>query len=183
MSSENVAPPNNLIAAVLSTGLSLGIIPREAVVAWADYLIEGSEAAPPAWLIDLSLSQDLHPLDVLSILNTLAQSVDRADICRAIYGFMQRPSGQTPDETAIFAEQLYKTTYDLLDGDWTSPLLRRADDVADALDFIREGYLKMSPEQGVDDVNQFLKVNRDCRVKDLLDRCVRRTEDRAKGVA
>ena len=162
------------MAAVLEFGIQHGLIGRAQVIAWADWLIEREEAAPPDWMINLSLSHNLHVLDIVSILRKLAGETDRVAVCRAIYAFIEPPAASTFDEAEAFARYVYDITRDCVGADWTYPLLCEADQIHDDFALIRDGYLKTPRWKAIKDVGQFLENNCDGQVKALLDRCVAR---------
>jgi hypothetical protein len=172
MSLEQPQIDNRLVASVLSRGIWLGVIKRQTVIAWADYLIAQTEI-PPGWMIDLSLSQDLDELDVNAILDRIGTGADPAAMCRAMYGFLETPSGQTFEEAERFARHLYDIARACLNMDWNSSMLVEADQINDIFLLIRDGSTNMPKLRAVEEVRTFLEGNRDMRVRTFLDECVR----------
>jgi hypothetical protein len=162
----HVSPDDRFATSVLAAGLLLGLFHREDVVRWADRRIESSDI-PPGWLIDLSLSQNLHDLDLIALLRRVGAGADPVATCRALYAFCPGARGLSFDAAAKLAERLYHITYDCLDGDWTRPLLAEADQVADTFDFVREGYVDLSRDDAVRQLDEFIERHRD---EDLVKR-------------
>src|SRR5579885_2592326 len=73
-----------LLAAILAAGLLHNVVAREDVVRWADSEIEKREDIP-AWLIDLSMSQKMFTLDIISLLSGIAGDVPHLAVCRGLY--------------------------------------------------------------------------------------------------
>src|SRR5689334_14304447 len=95
----NPTPEEKLAASVFALGLRHGFVRREDVVRWADRRIEWSDT-PPEWLIDLSLSPNLHWVDLVSRLNQVAEGVDRVATCKAVYALLPDADGLSFDEAA-----------------------------------------------------------------------------------
>ncbi len=160
-------PDDKLVAAVAARGLSLGAVRREDVVRWADRRIAEIDV-PPAWLVDLSLSQDRHRLDLIGDLNRLGDGVDPVAVCRAIYALLPDVGGRSFDRVARVAKQVYRTTYECLGGDWSQPLLSVTDNLADAFDFLRDGYLNSTEQAVAGAVERFAEEHRNGAIVGLL---------------
>jgi hypothetical protein len=172
MKSEQVPIDDTLIASVLSKGIRLGIVTRETVIAWADHLIAQSQI-PSGWMIDLSLSQNFHDLDVVAILDRIGDGADPAAMCRAMYGFLEVPADCTFEVAERFAKRLYDIACDCLDMDWSSSLLVEADQIDDTFLLMQDGTISMSEQEAVGEVRKFLEENREMRVKNFLAECAR----------
>ncbi len=163
-------------AAILAAGLYHDVVRREDVVQWADFEI-GKRDDVPAWLIDVSLSQRMLTLDIISRLNDVAGVVEGTSLTRGIYSLLPFPlTGYTYDHYGTLAKQLYRLTYDILKGDWTIPLLNSADIAADNFAWVRDGYYGRIGDRmvrmGRDEVMQrfldFIDEQRDRRVLEWL---------------
>jgi hypothetical protein len=155
-----------LAASVFALGLRHGFVRREDVVRWADRRIEGSDT-PAAWLIELSMSQDRHWLDVVSVLNRVAEGVDRAATCRAVYALLPDAGGLSFNEAAAYAACVYRITAECLDWDWAHELLRATDRIADDFDLF--AYLRATETEVVGALLQFVDDDRDEQIVRLLD--------------
>lgn len=138
MTSDPREISDGLVAAVLLFGIQHGLVARTQVIAWADWLIEREEATPPTWVINLSLSHNLHVLDIVSILRTQASESDRVRICQAIYAFIEPPTAPTFDEAESFARYMYHITRDCLGADWNCEMLCEVDQIHDDFALIRD---------------------------------------------
>ena len=156
-----------LAASVFTFGLSRGCVQREDIVAWADRRIAETDV-PAMWLIDLSLSRDAHVLDVLSILNRVAQGVDPVATCKAIYALLPELKGGSFDHARAYAARLYEMTADCLKFDWSQELLPITDNLADNFDFLRGGYLDSTEAEVILDVQRFVRDHRDGRIVAML---------------
>jgi hypothetical protein len=142
------------------------------VIAWADYLIAQTDI-PPTWMIDLSLSHDYRVLDVMGILAVIKTGADGAETCRAIFGFIDPPPTQTFDEAERFAKHLYDIARACVNGDWNCRLLIEADQVDDTFLLIRDGSINLPKQRAIEELRIFLEENRDDRVRNFLDACLR----------
>ena len=163
----DVSPDDRLAASVFETGLMLGVIKRQDVVRWADRRLESMQS-PPDWLIDLSLSQNLHVLDVISLLKRVSAGADRLDTCKALLALFPPLQPRTFDKAEKVAKQLYRITHECLHGDWQLPLLAESDNVADTFDFIRDRYVNLHPDEAVKQLLDFIDRHRDEAVVELL---------------
>ena len=153
-------PEDKLVASVFALGLRLGSVPREDVVRWADGRIEEIEQ-PPAWLIDLSLSESRHIMDLISDLRRVASGVAPVDTLKTVYALLPEPKEWTFEKAEEFAGRLYRLTHECLSGDWSHELVRTTDRLADEFEFQREGYLSVSRDSLIGAVRRFLNQNRD----------------------
>lgn len=155
-------PQEKLAASVFALGIVQGFVRREDVVRWADRRIAETDS-PSAWLIDLSLSQHQHVLDLLGNLRRLAAGVDPVATCKAIYALLPDVNGYTFDQAEAFAARVYQLTFECLNGDWSQQLLSTTDDLADNFEFLRKGYSCVNATEGelIADVQQFIEDHRD----------------------
>jgi hypothetical protein len=167
---------DQLAAAILVAGLYHDLVKREDVVQWADAEI-GRRDEVPTWLIDVSLSQRLLTLDLISRLNEVAGAVESISVCRGIYSLLPFPlTGYTYDHYGTLAKGLYRLTYDILEGDWTIPLLTSADIAADNFGWVRDGnpgrigdrMVRMGRNEVVQRFLDFIDEQRDRRVPEWL---------------
>jgi hypothetical protein len=154
-------------AAVLSAGLRLGVIEHWAAIAWADREIARRDDVP-GWLIDLSLSQRRHILDVIGQLQEVGRHVDRRAVFVGICSLLPDLTGYNFDRCEALATRLYRTAYELLSGDWSCDLLYDADAVADAFAWQRDGLIDATPEQVMADFRAFVARLRDEAVRHML---------------
>lgn len=167
MSLPDPDPPDAVVAAVLAAASWFCLVEREDVIAWADRCIERTEH-PPGWMIELSLSHDLHVVDVLRLLNEVGRGVDSADICRGLYAFLPDPTGYSLDDAEGLARQIYRIAQHCFNYDWTNNLLCEADSLEDTFVLVRDGTIAMATTALVEKVREFLGANRDPRVRDWL---------------
>lgn len=167
MSFPDPDPPGALVAAVLAAASWFCLVEREDVIAWADRCIERTQH-PPDWMIELSLSHERHVVDVLRLLNEVGTGVNPADICRGLYAFLPNPAGYSLDDAEGLARQIYRIAQHCFNHDWTNKLLCEADSLEDTFVLVRDGTIAMATAALVEKVGEFLKVNRDARVRDLL---------------
>lgn len=160
-------PGDQLVAGVIVLGLRRSLIQRPAVVAWADGQIE-RRANPSAWLIDLSLSEQMRVLDVISLLNRVAEGVNSTDVFRAFLSLLPDLSQGEYSEFQQRAEILYTIAFDCLDGDWTNEVLREADRVADNFDWQREGYMRLTKGNVIDQFHRFIERHRDLELRQAM---------------
>jgi hypothetical protein len=160
-------PPDPLVAAVLSAGTWLGLIDREAAVAWADHLIEKTDQ-PTTWLIDLSLSQNLHFMDVTKLLDQVGKGVDPTEVCRNVYGFLPSPEGYSFDQAEALARQAYRVAIHCFNADWSHRLLCDADQIDDTFLLVRDGTWNIAETKVVEHFWDFLDVNRSLVVRKFL---------------
>jgi hypothetical protein len=158
-------PQEKLAASVFSLGLRHGFVRREDVVRWADRRVEISDT-PEEWLIDLSLSPTFHAEDLVSLLDRIADGVDRVATCNAVYALLPDAGGLSFDEAAAYAARVYRITYDCLGGDWSYELLGVTDQIADDFDFL---YLRATEDDVVGALRQFVESHRDEQIVRLLD--------------
>src|SRR6185503_8046748 len=160
-------PEDKLAASVFALGLRHGFIRREDVVRWADGRIEAS-GTPPVWLIDLSLSQTQHLLDVIGLLDRVAAGVDSVLTCKAVYALLPDVSGSPFDRAERFAARVYVITAECLKWDWSQELMSTTDKLADDFDFLRDGYLDATEGEVIGAVQQFVLLHRDEAIVRLL---------------
>ena len=122
----------------------------------------------PVWLIDLSLSQTLHLLDVIGLLDRVAAGVDPVLTCKAVYALLPDVSGYTFDQAAAFAARVYEITAECLKWDWSQELMSTTDKLADDFDFLRDGYLDATEGEVIGAVQQFVQRHRDEAIVRLL---------------
>jgi hypothetical protein len=163
----SVDPPDRLVAAALSTGIWLSMIDREDAVAWADHCIEKTEQ-PSIWLIDLSLSQNLHVVDVMKLLDQMGKGVDPVEVCREVYGFLPSPEGYSFDQAEALARQAYRIALHCLNADWTHRLLCEADQLEDTFSLVRDGTINLTTTEVIEQLWDFLEINRTKSVRDFL---------------
>lgn len=163
----DVSPDDRLAASVFAAGLLRGFVDREDIVRWADRRIEAG-AAPPDWLIELSLSQNLHLMDVISLLERVGTGVDPVATCEAILALYPEVEAPSFDEAAKLAEGLYQLVSECLGWECKYPLWVEADDVADNFDFVRDGYIDLSRDGAVGQFRRFIERHRDERIVKLL---------------
>ena len=173
---QETDPPDPLVAAVLSAGIWRNLIKRESVVRWADYRIE-QEERPSAWMIDLSLSQNLRDHDLTALLDTIGATASKADVCRELYGFLPSPDGYTFDRAEALAKQAYSIAWHFVSGDWDSPILRDADWIGDQFYLTRDGSLRQTEKQTIEQLRNFLDSNRSTTVKTFLGRLAEAAPD------
>ena len=164
---DDISPDDRLAASVFAAGLLLNFVRREDVVRWADRRIEALPTAP-AWLMDLSLSQDTHPADLVSLLRRVGAGVDPVATCEAILALYPEVEAPSFDGAAKLAEGLYRLVSECLGWDWKYPLRAEVDDVTDSFDFARDGYLDASPDEAVEQFRRFIERHRDDRIVKLL---------------
>jgi hypothetical protein len=160
-------PPEPLVAGVLSAGILLSVIDREDAVVWADHLIEMSEQ-PPNWLIDLSLSQNLHVVDVMKLLDQIGKGADPAEVCRNLYGFLPSPEGYSLDQAEALARQAYRIAFHCFDADWSHRLLCEADHIDETFLLVRDGTFTLPKTRVIEELWDFLDVNRKFVVRKFL---------------
>ena len=160
-------PDDKLAASVFALGLSAGFVRREDVVRWADRRIAEGDVPPP-WLIDLSLSEGQHLLDVVGDLKRLAEDAGPVVTCEAAYALLPDVAGYSFARAAALAKRVYRITYERLGGDWSQPLLATTDRLADDFDFLRDGYLNSTEQAVVGAFQQFVEDHRVERLVRLL---------------
>ena len=94
--------------AILAAGLRLGVLDPAAVIAWADNQI-ARRPDPPPWLIDLSLSQDWHIADVISLLKTIAANTDGKTTFLGVCSLLPDVTHYTFEQCESLAARLYQT--------------------------------------------------------------------------
>jgi len=159
---------DKLAASVFALGLSLGFVLREDIVRWADRRIGELDVAPE-WLIELCMSKPKHFLDLISDLNRIGEGVDPVATCGATFALLPEVDDYTFDQTAAFAKRIYKITYQCLKGDWSKPLLKTTDGLADDFEFLREGYLAATEQSVIGAVKEFVRHHRSDEIIGLLD--------------
>jgi hypothetical protein len=167
MTEADPDPPVPLVAAVLAAGVWFGLVEREDVIAWADHLIEKTDQ-PPLWMIDLSLSHDLHVVDVVRLLNEVGTGVVPIDICRGLYGFLPSPEGYSFEQAEALAKRLYQIARHCFDADWRQQLLCDADQLDDTFLLVRDATFSVTTNEVVWQVWEFLDVNRNAAVKRFI---------------
>ena len=160
----DVSPDDRLAASVFATGLLLNFVGREDVVRWADRRIESVDT-PPGWLIDLSLSQNLFDMDLISLLRRVGTGTDPVATCKAAYALAPDVAALSFDEAARLAKRLYLVTNECL-GYRRDPLRREADNVDDTFDLARDDVVFR--DQAVLELRAFLERHADERVKQML---------------
>jgi hypothetical protein len=155
----DVLPDDRLATSVFAVGLSLGFVRREDVVRWADRRIEELNI-PPVWLIDLSLSLNLHLSDLTSLLQRVGHGADPAGTVEAILALLPPVAASTVEEAERIASRLYDIAYECFNGEWDYPLLAEADRVLDAFEFDWRGYPRSSAEEAVKQLHAFIERHR-----------------------
>ena len=150
-------PEDKLVASVFALGLRLGSVRREDVVRWADSRIEEIEQSP-VWLIDLSLSESRHIMDIISDLRRIASGVAPVDTLKAVYALLPEPKEWTFENAEELAGRLYRLTHECLHEDWSHELVRITDRLALDFEFQREGYLSVSRDSLIGAVRRFLNL-------------------------
>ena len=160
-------PQEKLAASVFAAGLLHGFVRHEDVVRWADRRIEAADVPPP-WLIDLSLSQRLHVLDVSGILKSVAAGTDPVATCEAIYALVPI-MGRTFVDAEKMAARLYRTTRDCLEADWNRPLLSQVDHISDTFQLVRDGYTDLTEHDAIRRLHEFVGKHHNPELLRLLD--------------
>lgn len=150
---------DKVAASVLALGLLHGFVQREDVVRWADERIAATDS-PPLWLIDLSLSQNRHILDVIALLKPITEGVDAMTTCRTVYALLPNLSGCTFGEASLWAKLVYRITRDCFKDDWSVELLPMADSVAETFDLVRDGYSTLNGQQATEQLVGFVAEHR-----------------------
>jgi hypothetical protein len=157
-------PQDKLAASVFSVGLVHGLTSREEVVNWADRRIESTDT-PPQWLIDLSLSQNLHLLDIVGLLERVAEGVDPVTTCRAVYALFPDAAGLSLDEATSLSSQLYQVTLHTLDGDWND-LMSEVTHIDDSFSLLP--YIDLTERGAVLQLHEFIERHRNPDVVGFL---------------
>jgi hypothetical protein len=160
-------PSRSLIAATLKKCDMMGLIDRTDIICWADSCIEAIDV-PPTWLIELSLSHEMHIVDVAKLLDNFGADVDAERVCRCIYAFIAEPVDETYAGLARFAGRLYDVTRGCLGPDWTQELLCEADQLHDNVILSQDRTYHSTERELASQSRQFLRINRDCSVRELL---------------
>ena len=160
-------PSDQVMTSLLAFGLLRGLVSRTDVVEWADRIIARRDQ-PPAWLLDLSMSAQLHLLDVVSLLNNAGAEIDPVQLCRGILSLLPDMSEDNFAELERRAEAIYLLVFDAVQGNWSYPILSEADGVRDNFEWKREGYIQMSEGQVIDQVHSFIERYRDSEVRRAL---------------
>ncbi len=163
-------PAEPQVAAVLANGILMGLIERDASVAWADHLIDRIDAPPP-WMIDLSLSQNLHYVDVVKMLEQRSNGADPVQTCRSLFAFIPTRDTYTFEQAEMLAHELYRIALHCMNADWWRyPLLCSAYELDDKFLLVREGvYIADEPNQLIWWTQDFLDINRDLKIRRFLD--------------
>jgi hypothetical protein len=137
-------------AAELRESLRLGLRSVAEVVAWADAVIAESER-PAMTFIELASMQNGNPLDVLSVLSGLSESVPTVEVLPSVLGLAYYQLLADPRRGRSFAYALYSTyavecRYDV------PPALEEIAWFGDAFDLAAEGVVQTT----VADVQQHL---------------------------
>jgi hypothetical protein len=160
-------PSQSLIAATLKKCAMMGLIDRTDIIRWADSWIEAIDV-PPTWLIDLSLSHDMHAVDVAKLLDNIGPDVDAESVCRCVYAFIAEPVDETYAGLARFAGRLYDVTTDCLGNDWMEELPREAGQLHENMILSQDRTYHFSERELASQARRFLRINRDCSVRDLI---------------
>jgi hypothetical protein len=161
-------PAESQVAAVLAAGILLNLIDQNAAVAWADHLIEKTDAPPP-WMIDLSLSQNLYYHEVIKMLAERSTGADPVQTCRSLFGFIPTRDSYTFEQAKMLARELYRIALHCLNSDWSYPLLCRADEIDDTFSLMHEGYYLATRDMAVGRTLDFLDTNRDLEIRRFID--------------
>ena len=153
-----------LAVSVFALALDHGFVRREDVVRWADRRIAETDI-PPAWLIDLSLSQDRHLSDLISELSEVGTDVSAEAVLRAVLALVPGVRAMSFDEAETLAKRLYGIARHRID-DWGSKLLGEADAIDDEFALVRSGYC--SRQAAVERLADFVADNRDERAPEVL---------------
>jgi len=156
---------DELCTAILAAGLWLGVVDADAVVAWADGEIGRRADVPPPWLIELSLSKRRHVLDVIAILNEVAGKVDRRAVFAGVCSLLPDLNHYDFDQCEALARRLYRTAYELFEGDWNCELLAASDEAADAFEWQRDGCIADTRDQVAATFRAFVDGLRDDAVR------------------
>lgn len=161
----NLEIPNEdeLAASIFALGLSLGFVRREDVVRWADRRIEEIDQ-PPLWLIDLSLSQEILLMDVISNLKEAGKGADPKAVFKITFGSLPNVRDLSFDQAESLASRVYYITRN-----WTGqeiPLIDEASRIDDTFCLARAGIL--SQQQALQQLTTFFDEHRDEGVARLL---------------
>jgi hypothetical protein len=130
-------------AAELRESLRLGLRSVAEAVAWADAVIGESEH-PAMTFIELASMQNAHPLDVLSVLSRLSESIPTVDVLPSVLGLAYHRLGADPRRGRRFARALYSIYADECSCE-VPPALEEISWFDDAFDLAAEGVVRESP--------------------------------------
>ena len=137
-------------AAELRESLRLGLRSVAEAVAWADAVIAESEH-PAMTFIELASMQNAHPLDVLSVLSGLSESIPTVEVLPSVLGLAYYKLLADPRRGRSFAHALY-SIYAVECSYEVPPALEEIAWFDDAFDLAAEGVV----QETVADVQQHL---------------------------
>lgn len=161
------ASDHPLAASVYALGLLHNFVRREEVVEWADRQIEALDV-PPMWLIDLSMSQHLHYLDMIALLKPVAAGVNKLDTVTAAFSMLPCMGDVSFEDAIDFAYRLYCIAFEGLNVDWSQPLLRELDWLSDEFMLVRDGYSATSERDLIDRLQSFIEQQRNPKLSELF---------------
>jgi hypothetical protein len=130
-------------AAYLREGLWLSALTIEDVIAWADAVILETEI-PDDRVLDLALSHDAHPLDVISILESMSSSVKALDVLPCLLSRAHQKLEESPGYAKILVEGLWDL---YVRSDYSAPdELKEISWFYDALSLAEQGTYGSVPE-------------------------------------
>ncbi len=139
-----------------SMGLLLGLFTQAEVVCWADSLIEGSDR-PEEWIIELSTSENRHPLDVIHLLDAVPGARNLDVSFKLLVAKLATLYPTILPKHSQLLGKLYQLTHDEISDDLKSYIYLIDCD----LDFVEEGYGDWSVIQA--DYEEFLTVGNEYR--------------------
>ena len=146
---------DRLALAELSVALRLSLAERSEVVRWADARIQASPEAPPDWLVELSLSNQLRILDLTGLLRRLASDVPVESICRRALNRLRRDLTTSYEDIAMLAHQIYRVVGDVMQWDFRNPLMSDATWMDDMFGLVDDGYY--TRDQAMDNFDDFCR--------------------------
>lgn len=127
--------PLKVYADYLIMGVLVGPVSREDVIHWSDGLIRESETAED-WMIDISLSIHLHPLDIIHLLGKIPGTRDYEQSFRLLLRQLacEKPTVELQDKPLI--KHLFQLRRWEISNIFKNPILTMEFD----LDCFEEGY-------------------------------------------
>lgn len=94
----------------LSMAFHVGIVFREEIIQWSDALIDESDAAED-WMIDISLSANLHPLDLIHLFGQVPGINDYDQSFRLLLGKLARDKPTVEFKDKYLIRQLLESRW------------------------------------------------------------------------
>ncbi|HEX8911543.1 MAG TPA: hypothetical protein VF796_04215 [Humisphaera sp.] len=118
-----VEPSDAVAAAAFAVALRHGAIARDAVVEWADALI-AERTRPQAYLIDLSLSQHLHVVDLEFALGWIGCGADPLAVCSFLLGMLPDVSSYNFEDALRAIHRIFRMVREIIGYNDRSDLIR-----------------------------------------------------------